>query len=264
MAKDTSPGTEISIIIVTWNVIDCLEKCLSSIIESLDGEETNEIIVVDNGSVDETIEIVKKKFPRVKLIENSQNYGFAKANNQGFNESRGEIVFFLNPDTLIRGKAIQKLLLFVRNTSGVGIVGPQVIWPDGKSQFSYVNWAHKRFNFLQFSDQLLRNFTENLLKSKKFRVKKPIKVAGVRGMAMMVKRSVIKEVGGFDESFFLNAEAGDLCFRVRARGYQNYFFPGAEIIHFGGRSKRRQSFLFNFLQSWKSNLTVVKKTMRKR
>lgn len=240
-----------------------MENCLKSILGGLSEKISYEIIVVDNASSDGTVSKLRKTFPQVRFFVNSKNVGFARANNQGVKKSSGEVLFFLNPDTLIRDGCIMKLVDFIQNKPSVGVIGPRVLWPNGLIQVSYVTYVNEKFNFIQYTDQYLRNFLEEIFKTKKFRISRPIKVASVRGMAMMVKKEVFEEVSGFDEDFFLNAEAGDLCFRVRERGFDNYFFPAAEVIHFSGRSKAQYYPFCNLNENVKSVTRVLLKDLKR-
>lgn len=254
---------DLSIIIVSWNVKDYLKNCLFSIFAHLGSGFNYEVIVVDNASSDGTVQELGPKFTKILFIANNENVGFGRANNQGFKKSKGEIILFLNPDTIIKDRAIQKLLRFVKKTPNIGIVGPRVLWPSGLIQWSWTGCLDKEPRLAGKGGQPLICLLERALGTKKFRVSRPIRVLGVHGVAMMVKKKVFQEVGGFDEDIFINLEAADLCLRVKERGYDNYFLPMAEIIHFGGRSKAQQPMFFDLFHNLKSGTKLAIKGLKK-
>lgn len=261
-SKSMEQKIDLSIIIVSWNVKEYLENCLSSIFSNLKNDLDYEIIVVDNASSDNAVPELRIKFPQVQFIVNKENLGFGKANNQGFKKSRGEIIFFLNPDTLIKNKAIQKLVEFIKKTPNIGILGPRVLWPNGLIQLSWIGRIDKESRPAQSRGQPLTCLLERIFHTKKFRLTKPIRIAGIHGMAMMIKREVFEKLKGFDQDLFLNFEAADLCLRSKEKGYDNYFFPGSEIIHFSGRSKAQQSRWFNIFHHLKSGAQVIIKKIK--
>ncbi len=222
----------ISVIIVSWNVQEYLRHCLYSL--EADHQCSNyEIIVVDNNSTDDSVVMLRKEFPEVKLIQNKTNTGFAKANNQGINLSKGEFILLLNPDTQVAKGSISKLLLFLRNNEDVGIVGPKLLNPDGTLQASGLNFpalTNNLFGYFRVRKAATGAYFLNTDKS--------IVVDALVGACLLVKREVIEQVGGFDEDYFMYVEEADWCYRIRQAGWSICYVPSAEVIHYGGQSSK--------------------------
>jgi len=211
---------DLSIIIVSFNTKDFLRKCLFSISQQL--FDLSKVIIVDNRSVDGTPVMIRKDFPSARLIVSKNNAGFAAACNQGAKIARGEILFFLNPDTLIKENIFSKLFESFKQNSKVGVVAPKVILPDGSPQ----PWAYGKEEGLW---QLIKN---------KF-YQSPNQLTGldwVSGAALAIRRNIFEKIGGFDENFFMYFEDRDLCQRVKQLGYKIIVLSQAKVIHFGGRS----------------------------
>lgn len=220
---------DLSIIIVSFNTQALLRECLRSLMNY----KTNlkrEIIVVDNASEDGSVAMVKKNFSQVKLIENKENLGFAKANNQGIKKARGKNIFLLNSDTELRLSSLEKLIQFQKNPK-VGIVGARLINRDGSVQASVYHFP-----------TLGRAIKEYWLGQKDVyekyapRVKKAVEVEAVTGAAMFFPRKTIEKVGFLDEKYFMYFEDLDYCQRVRRAGLKIYYLPEAMVLHHHGRS----------------------------
>ena len=236
-------GIELSIVIVNWNAGPHLTGCLQSIRQQLD-EVRYEVIVVDNGSEDGSIEAIKHALPEARLIENQVNLGFAAANNQGFREARGAFVLMLNPDVLLGANAVQAMLAFLKRHPDAGLVGPRVI--DGRGA---VVRACRRgpislgsiLKGLFFTDRLLYRLLESLA-GKAFvsradaRFYRSGETGCLQGSCMLARKRDLLDLGGFDERIPLFLDDGDLCFRMRQKGFSVYFLAEAEVVHFGGVS----------------------------
>ena len=232
---------DLSIIIVNWNVRVFLTECLKSIFSCPKGREF-EVIVIDNASEDGSIKMITQQFPQVRLILNKSNKGFAKANNQGLREMGGEFALLLNPDTIVREEAIDKMVEFMKENDDVGILGPKIINPDGSSQAS-------AFSYPTLIDDIILGFRSNLLFTGKFishyhsrlyhLPNHPFRVDWVSGACLMIRKKTIEDIGLLDERFFLFAEDLDWCLRAKNGGWKVIYFPRACIVHYGGQSTKK-------------------------
>ncbi|MGQ9648008.1 MAG: glycosyltransferase family 2 protein [Thermodesulfobacteriota bacterium] len=228
---------ELSIIIVNWNTKELLLRCLEALYQAAKRVES-EIFVVDNGSTDGSAEAVRQKFPGVRLIENSVNLGFAKANNQALSISGGRYLLLLNPDTQVKEEAIPEMLSFMEAHPDTGIVGAQLLNADGSKQNSIANFPSLATELLNKS--LLRWLLPEKFPGKETDFAAPVEVDSVIGACMMVRREAIEQVGFLDENYFLFLEETDWCYRMKKAGWAVYHIPGAEIIHHQGKSAERE------------------------
>lgn len=235
----------LSIIIVNWNTKDLLERCLHSIF-STQKKLSFKVIVVDNASTDGSAEMIKKKFPTVFLIENKKNRGFAKANNQAFNFiENSKYVLLLNSDTVLLNTTLQVMMEFMDRNPKAGIAAPALRLPDGK--FQIVGASHPSlftaFNYFLFLYLLSpKVFKGSFIDQKKLqKIKNPIKIDWVAGTCMLVRKEVIDQTGGLDESYFMYAEDIEWCERIKKRGWEIYYVPSVEIIHHHGASSKTVS-----------------------
>ncbi len=229
---------KLSIIVVSWNIQEDLLTCLRSIEEN-EPSCTFEVIIVDNASTDGTAGMIKKCFSEVKLIINHENRGFAAANNQAFELSRGEYVLLLNPDTILHPKSLDILVKFMDSNEDVGACGPKLLDTDGSNQnsvrcfpsFRGALHRHTAFKFLgifkgEYKKWVMYDFNND----------KQRDVDQVMGAALMVRRSVTEQVGVMDERFFMYYEEVDLCYRIKQAGWRIVHIPEAVITHIGGGS----------------------------
>jgi hypothetical protein len=229
---------KLSIIIVSWNVQEDLVKCLRSIKENPLHEEF-EIIVIDNTSSDDTVDVLKRDFPELTVIVNKENRGFAAANNQGIEKSRGQYLLFLNPDTIVHPHSLDILVKFMDRNSNVGACGPKLLNKDGTIQPSVYRFptfraALYRYTAFRFLSLFRRQYKKWLMED--FDYDREMEVDEVSGAALMVKRTVIDRVSGIDERFFMYYEEVDLCYRIKQAGWRIVFNPEATITHLGGCS----------------------------
>jgi len=222
--------TDISIIIVSYNTRDFLRNCLQSII-NCESHFKNEIIVVDNASRDGSKEMVEQVFPQVKLIANSINLGFAHANNQGIKESGGEYILLLNPDTEVQKGSLDAMVEFMHRNPEVSVIGAKLLNPDRTLQLSC-----RRFPtlFTLLGEGIFLDFT--LIKSGYDEVRE---VDQPMGACLMARREIFEKAGLLDETYFMFFEDVDWCYRVKQAGGKIYYFPGAEVVHYGSRSIRK-------------------------
>ncbi len=220
---------ELSVILVSYNDWIHLEKCLQSL-QSLLPEFDLEIIIVDNNSSDGSPDFVRSKFPFVKLLSASENFGFAKASNMGIRVSVGEFVLFLNTDTIANVQALTVLLDEMKRNPSIGAVGPALLLGKEIYQISF----GKRVSY--FSQFIQKGFF-NLYYSRKLKSDKKIREAGwLSAACLLVKRRALEAAGCFDENYFLYFEDIDLCYKIRKAGWKLWFCPQARITHIGGTS----------------------------
>jgi GT2 family glycosyltransferase len=232
---------DLSICIVNWNTEVVLKGCLQSVYQRAQGI-AYEIFVVDNGSVDGSVEMVKNLFPEVCLILNQRNKGFAAANNQALRLAKGRYILFLNPDTLIHDGALKRMVQFMEEHPEAGAIGCKLLNPDGSIQHSIRQFpsfivallGSTILERLPFFRGKMKNF-----KMKGFTFDRMEEVDAVCGAALMVRKDLLDEVGEMDEAYFMFIEELDLCRRIKARGDTIYFLPNAVITHLGGESRNQ-------------------------
>lgn len=201
-----------------------------------------EVIVVDNASTDDSLDMLRLEFPWVRVIANESNVGFTHANNQGIVASQGRYVLFLNPDTEVSGDALNLMVGYADSHAGVGIVGPQLRYADGSHQSSRRRFPTIATFFLE-ATVLQRWWPRNRILDRYYMLDRPdnaiSQVDWVVGACMLVRRSVLDRIGGFDESFFMYSEELDLCRRAVAIGWQVVYLPQAVVRHYEGKSSEQ-------------------------
>lgn len=235
---------KLSIVIVNYNVQHFLESCLHSVMVACDGIEA-EVFVVDNDSVDGSVDMVKARFPQVRLIANKENVGFSRANNQAMRMAQGELVLLLNPDTLVEADTFRKVIAFMASHPDCGGLGIRMV--DGKGNFlpeskralptpevafykifglSWLFPRSKRFGryHLTYLDEHATHEVEVL-----------------SGAFMLMRKEALDKVGLLDEDFFMYGEDVDLSYRIIKGGWKNYYYPDARIIHYKGESTKKGS-----------------------
>ena len=232
----------LSIIIVNWNQREMLGDCLSSFVPNLD-PMLYEVIVVDNGSVDQSMEMVSKDFPSVRLIGNSDNRGFAAANNQGLEIARGRYYLLLNNDTLIHGNVIESSLDYLDDRKDIGVLGCRVLNADGSLQVTCGQYPSITNLLLLTSGLWKLKWPRFLGRYQMSHWKRDDErdVDTVSGCYMVVRASAMKLVGSLDERFFFFGEETDWCKRFRDANWRVSFAPVGEITHFGSVSARRHN-----------------------
>lgn len=232
---------DVSIIIVNWNTKELLQNCLTSIYEQA-GDVSYETIVVDNGSTDGSVDMVKAGFPQVVLIANTENRGFAAANNQGIGIAKGGYVLLLNSDTIVLDNAIGQVVSFADSHPESAVVGCRVLNPDRSLQqtcFMFPSVA----NMLLSSTYLYKLFPKSKLFGRERMTwwdrSNMREVDVVTGCFMLVRRGAIEQVGMMDEQFFMYGEETDWCYQFKQAGWKVMFTPSAEIIHLGRASSKQ-------------------------
>ncbi len=259
--------TELSIVIVNYNVSFFLEACLNSVQEAY-RDISAEIIVVDNNSSDDSCKMLGEKFPEVKLIANKENTGFSKANNQGVVRAQGTYVLILNPDTFLPDDSINQVITFIKKQKDPGAVGIQFI--DGTGNF--LPECKRNIPTLKVAGQKLRGNTKRYYAGH-IKEDEVAEVDVLTGAFMLIKRETYLKVGGFDEDYFMFGEDIDLSYKLLNQGFQNYYYGKARMIHYKGESTKKDAvYLRNFygamqifykkyfktgtLQNWISKLAV--------
>lgn len=228
----------VSVIVVNWNTRDLLHGCLASIAGQT--RAPHEVIVVDNASTDGSAAMVRADFPQVRLIANSDNRGFAAANNQGLAVARGRHVLLLNPDTVVLEGAIDRMLAWLADHPAVGCVGCQVLEAPGViQQTCFADPTPLALALVELGLHRLGGWLP-LLGHPFYRgwdrtTARDVDV--VSGMFMLVPRAVLDRVGSLDPAFFVYAEEADWCRRIRAAGWRCHFAPVARILHLDGGGK---------------------------
>jgi len=235
---------KLSVIIVNYNVKHFLEQCLHSVYKAAKGIET-EIFVVDNNSVDGSAELIREKFPDLHFIENKENVGFSRANNQAIKLAKGEYILLLNPDTVVEEDTFSKVTGFMDKHPEAGGLGVKMI--DGKGNFLPESkrglptpWVafYKMFglsklfpNSRKFGKYHLSDLNENEIHE----------IEIIAGAFMLLRKETLDKVGLLDEAFFMYGEDIDLSYRIILGGYKNYYFPETTIIHYKGESTKKGS-----------------------
>ncbi len=256
---------DISIIIVSWNVCDLLEKNLKAIYKSSIKSSNKfnfEIFVVDNNSKDRTLKMLTEKFPDINIISNSHNLGFAKANNQAIKLSKGRYVLLLNPDMRVYSETLEKMIKWMDRHQDVGISTCQLVNENGKT----INIVRK---FPSIIDQALiilkiPHIFPNVLNKylmKNFDYSKPTAVDSIRGSFFMIRRKVIEQIGLLDERYFIWFEEVDYCKKAKQANWKIMYTPITKCVDYVGKSfskvadfKKQKIFtksMLKYFKKWK-------------
>ncbi|MCK4419552.1 glycosyltransferase family 2 protein [Candidatus Aerophobetes bacterium] len=258
MEPRTLDEVDLAILIVSYNTRELLKSCLSSVYQKTRGIKF-EVIVVDNGSSDNSVKMIRKEFPQVKLIENRENLGFARANNQAIKQSRARYFLLFNPDTSFKDNSPHEMIKFMDNHPQVGILGCKILNTDGTIQPSNASFPNLFTEFLRafqlkklipgvrargkigekwsgILGSTLKEYLRVYWDSETIR-----EVDWVTGACLLARRKAIEEVGLLDENFFMYYEDADWCYRMRKKDWKTYYFPFFEVVHYVGKSDSRFS-----------------------
>ncbi len=257
---------DLSIIIVNYNVKFFLEQCLYSVRKSLSGIR-GEVIIVDNNSVDGSVQLLKEKFSEHILIENTENTGFSRANNQGIKISKGKYVLLLNPDTVVQEDTFSKCLSFMEANPDAGALGVKMI--DGKGRF--LPESKRALPKPATAFYKIFGLSRLFPKSHKFgkynlgylSPDETNEVEVLPGAFMFIRKTTLNKTGLLDEDFFMYGEDIDLSYRISQNAYKNYYFPKTTIIHYKGESTKKGS--LNYVKIfYKAMLIFARKHFSKR
>ncbi len=247
----------LSVIIVNYNVRHFLEQAVTAVLRAAERVET-EIIVVDNASSDDSCSMMRRRFPQVQLIENKNNTGFSAANNQGMALARGEYFLLLNPDTVIAEDTLEQTIAFMDAHPRAGGLGVKMLdgrgnfLPESKRAFpspGVAFWKAFGFSALFPRSRIFGRYHLGYLDPDQTH-----EVEVLAGAFMLLRRSVIEQIGGLDETFFMYGEDIDLSYRIVQAGYANYYFPHSPIIHYKGESTKKGS--LNYVRMFYSAMKI--------
>ena len=228
---------KLSIVIVSYNVCSYLEQCLQSVQTALEGID-GEVFVVDNHSDDDSVEVVRNRYPWVRLIANRENLGFARANNIAISQSEGEYVLLLNPDTVVEPDTLRKVLLFMDEHPKAGGAGVMMHQEDGTKAPE----SRRALPTPWVSSLKMLGFTKRYYMSH-LSWNEPARIEVISGAFCLLRRKAIDEIGLLDEDFFMYGEDIDLSYRLLKGGWENWYVP-ASIIHYKGRSTRKTDYRY--------------------
>lgn len=245
---------KLSVVIVNYNVEHFLEQCLKSVFKAMEGID-GEVFVVDNHSVDGSVEMVREKFPKARLIANQQNTGFSKANNQAIELSQGQYVLLLNPDTVVEEDTFKTCIEFMDAHPDAGACGVKLI--DGKG--NYLPESKRGLPTPEVAFYKIFGFSSIFPKSKKFGKyhlgyldpEGTHAIEVLSGAFMFMRKAALDVSGNLDEAFFMYGEDIDLSYRITKAGYKIYYHPQTRVIHYRGESTKKSSinYVFVFYQA---------------
>ncbi len=233
---------ELSAIIISFNGRPFLPDCLGTIEDNLHSQ-SHEVIVVDNGSTDDSVSFIQTAFPEVILIENGSNLGFAKAVNIGIKQAKGEYLYILNQDLRFRPGTADKLLTRLKSDPRIGMIGPKYVGFDGKLQWSaraFPTYRHIIYEALMLSRLFPRHHEFSSWRMGWFDHEHEREVDQPMGSTMLIPRAVIDKLGSFDERFPIFFNDVDYCRRMRDAGYALLYYPEAVVEHYRGASTSRR------------------------
>ncbi len=233
---------ELSIIIVSFNTKDLLYDCLLSL-KKLENEAHFEVIVSDNGSEDGSIEMVRKDFPKVMLVENGKNLGFAAGNNAARKSAHGKFILFLNSDTVVPAGAIEKSLKYISEHKDIGALSCKTVLPSGAlDKDARRSFPTPWVAFTHFS-HLDRLFPKSSLFSKYWYGNIPPDVTHdidvLQGAFCLTRKEVLDSIDWFDEDYFLDGEDVDLCWKMKEKGWRIVYYPEVWITHIKKGTKKK-------------------------
>lgn len=209
-----------------------LKQCLKNIV-NLSLPIQYEVIVVDNNSNDGTGQILRENFPIFRFIQSNKNRGMGAGNNIGIQAARGEYVLILNPDVVVLEKSIENLLEFIKSKPQIGCVAPKLLYPNKTYQQSRYRFpeffmpAFIRTNLKRFGQKKLDKYFMNDIAPDQ-----PHQIGWARGSALLARKDVLNKINGFDEKFFMYLEDTDLCRRIWQAGYEVWYVPTSQMIHY--------------------------------
>ena len=250
---------KLSVVIVSYNVRNYLEQCLQSVQRALEGIE-GEVFVVDNHSDDDSVVTVREKYPWVRLIENQENLGFSKANNQAIRQSQADYVLLLNPDTVVVEDTLRGVLTFMDEHPKAGGAGVMMCYEDG----SKAPESRRALPTPWVAALKMLGFTKRYYMSH-LPWDQPCRIEVISGAFCLLRHEALKTIGLLDEDFFMYGEDIDLSYRLLKGGWENWYLPYS-IIHYKGKSTQKSDYryvhvfyqaMLIFFQKHYSHLSMV-------
>ena len=245
---------DLRIIIAAMNSEQLLKHCLNSIIENT-RKINYEIVVIDNGSKDNTIEMLRQNFPQVKVIGNSKNMGVAPSRNQGLQNNGARYALILDADTTVQPEALDKMVQFMDEHESIGICGSRLESPDGELQLTCRRFHNILIPFLRrltFLSVVRNSYFLNRFLMEDYNHKNPKKVDHVIGACQMIRKDLIEKIGLLDDRMFYGWEDTDYCVHRKKAGYDTWYYPYATIVHHEQRVTKRRMFNRLFFENIKS------------
>ena len=228
---------KLSVVIVSYNVRELLTACIDSVVKAAEGIDS-EVFVVDNKSVDDTIEVISRDYPWVHLINNKENLGFSKANNIAIRQAEGEYVLLLNPDTVVAEGTLRGAIEFMDQHPEAGGAGVRMHNADG----TLAPESRRAVPTPMVGARKMLGFTKRYYMSY-LSWDEPGQIEVISGAFMLLRRKAIDQVGMLDEDFFMYGEDIDLSYRLLKGGWQNWYLP-LDIIHYKGQSTQKSDFRY--------------------
>ena len=227
------PAPQLTVIIVNWNTRELTLQCLESVYATI-RDCHFEVFMVDNASIDDSVEAVRTLYPRVNIICNQKNLGFAKANNQALRLMQGRYALLLNSDAVLTDGAIKKIITFMEDNPQVGMACGQLLNRDGSKQNSVANFPS--LLSLTCNATILRLLFPKKFPSKYQEYNTPVQVESCIGACLMVRKAAMDQVGLLDERYFFFMEETDWALTMQRAGWQSWLVPDARIFHLQGQS----------------------------
>jgi len=228
-------GVDVTAVVVTWNSRDLLRRCLTALREHAPDGRSLEVVVVDNGSQDGTVELVRREWPEIRLITNDENLGYTRANNQGIAVARGRYLLLVNADAFVAPGACDRLLAAIESDPGIAVAGPRLVFGNG----SWQRWTAGRMpslraaaNHYLFLERLSPTRFEGLYLGEDTTVARD--VDWVSSACLLTRAEAVGAIGGMDERLFTYMDDVDLCQRLRDRGWRIRYEPSATVMHLMG------------------------------
>jgi GT2 family glycosyltransferase len=230
---------DVAIILVSWNTRDLTSQCIESLPAALEAYRGC-VWLVDNASEDGSVDAIRANFPDVQIIENTHNVGFAAANNQAIRSSDSRYVLLLNTDTIAQPGSISALISFADQHMQAGMVGPMLLNPDGSYQGSFAPQPTVVSELLSASGMGTRIFGYWFPNAAPQHAQHAQQAGYIQGACMLARRDAIDQIGLMDEQYFMYSEEPDWCLRMVRAGWETWYTPTAQVIHYGGQSTRQR------------------------
>jgi hypothetical protein len=257
-AERLDESFDLSVVIVSWNTCKLLEDCLRSVYASFQGVRA-EVWVVDNASSDDSVAMAQQQFPQTRLIVNSDNRGFAVANNQALVQCAGRYLLLLNSDTVVPVGALDALVAVMDTHPEVGVCGPLLLNADGSPQLNWARFPGLASEMRRGQDRSQSPYPiEDFASATKRAAMQPFVVDWIGGACFMVRHSAVESVGLLDEGYFMYSEETDWCHRWSQAGWKTLLAPQITVTHLGGQSSSAVP-IATRTRMWRSSLRLYRK-----